>query len=161
MHDLGKQNFYFSVEIADLKKDLFFLVVNINRISFSNYENPVNISIFIDSLHNLLTSSEFLIGDLTLENIENKLIQMNTIESLGYFELEANIDDFENSALRSYDHIFFFYKVPNHPFYTSTSTPLLQVGEGYANIVPIESVQYALNALIQYKNNCLKTISLE
>lgn len=154
MHDLGKQNFYFSVEIADLKKDLFFLVVNINRISFSNYENPVNFSIFIDSLHNLLTSSEFFMDDLTLENIENKLIQMNKLESLEYFELEANIDDFENSALRTPDHIFFFYKVPNHPFYTSI--PLLRVGEGYVEIIPIKSVQFALNELIQYKNDCIK-----
>jgi len=121
MHDLGKQDFFLSVEIADLKKDLFFLVVNINRISFSNYENPVNISIFIANLHNLLTSSDFFVDDLTLENIENKLIQKNKLESLEYFELEANIDDFENSALRNHDHIFFFYKVPSHLLITQNN----------------------------------------
>ena len=148
MHDIGKKDFYFSIEEKNSKEGLFFLTVNINGTSFSDYENPIEISHFMESLDKLLNTSEYLIDGLDKKNIEEKLIKINIFESIEYFELEQNITDFENSAVRSSDKVFFFYKVPNHPFYE----PILdiKIGAGYADIVPIESVQVAFNKLKEY-----------
>ncbi|KRJ96151.1 hypothetical protein [Acinetobacter baumannii] len=48
MKELGKKEFFFSIEKYEPKNDLFLLVVNINGTSFSNYETPINLPILIN-----------------------------------------------------------------------------------------------------------------
>jgi len=56
MKELGKKEFFFSIEKYDPENDLFLLVVNINGTSFSNYETPINLSVLINDLNLLLTN---------------------------------------------------------------------------------------------------------
>ncbi|MFH7766307.1 hypothetical protein [Acinetobacter sp. BSP-28] len=148
MHDIGKKDFYFSIEEKNSKEGLFFLTVNINGTSFSDYENPIEIYHFMESLDELLNTSTYFIDGLDNDNIEEKLIEIKNLKTIEYLELEKNITAFENSAVRSKNKVFFFYKIPNHPFYEPNLD--IKIGAGYADIVPIESVQIAFNELKEY-----------
>jgi len=150
MHDIGTKDFYFSIKEKNAEEDLFFLTVNINGTSFSDYENPIAISQLIESIDKLLNNSSYFIDGLDNDNIEEKLRIINKFNCLEYLELEQNITDFENSAVRSKDKVFFFYKLPDHPFYETTLS--IKVGAGYAYIVPIESVSVAVKELQNYLN---------
>lgn len=150
MKELGKKEFFFSIEKYEPKNDLFLLVVNINGTSFSNYETPINLTVLINDLNLLLYTNQREIDYLQVDNV-NENIEL--IKKLINLELENNIYDFQNSTVRNVHEVFFFFKVPNHPFYGSPS--LIKAGEGYVETIPIQTVKFALNELIKHQNSIL------
>lgn len=153
MKELGKKEFFFSIEKYEPKNDLFLLVVNINGTSFSNYETPINLPILINDLNLLLYTNQREIDYLQVDTVNGNIELIKKLINLEYLELENNIYDFQNSTVRNGHEVFFFFKVPNHSFYESPS--LIKAGEGYVETIPIQTVKFALNELIKYQNSIL------
>lgn len=153
MKDLGKKEFYFSIEKYRPENNLFLLVVTINGTSFSNYETPIDLSFLINDLKLLLYTNQREIDYLQADTVDENFELIKKLINLEYLEVENNIYEFQNSTVRSCHEVFFFLKIPNQPFYVNPS--LTKAGEGYVEIVPIETVQFALDELIKYQNSIL------
>lgn len=153
MKELGKKEFFFSIEKYDPENDLFLLVVNINGTSFSNYETPINLSVLINDLNLLLNTNQREIDYLQINTIDEKIDLIENLINLEYLELENNIYEFQNSTVRNCHEIFFFLKIPNQPFYVTPS--FKKAGEGYVEVIPLEIVKFALDELIKYQNSIL------
>ncbi|MEQ1067457.1 hypothetical protein ABLB96_09590 [Acinetobacter sp. XH1741] len=149
MKDLGKKEFFFSIEKYDPKNDLFLLVVHINGTSFSNYETPIDLSVLINDLKLLLYTNQREIDYLQVDTIVENIELIKKLINLEYLEVENNIYEFQNSTVRNCHEVFFFFKIPHHPFYGTHS--VIKVGDGYVETISIETVKFALDELIRYQ----------
>lgn len=145
--EIGTKEFSFTILNINPQKNLVFLTMNINGISFGTLDSPTYMPSFIGALRAVLQSPFHKNYNLTTENfLENLYINHNFINHY-HLTLAETFDDFSKIGVRNQESIFFLFKLHENPFFTY---PKLSENIIYAEHITINSVEYALKKLIDY-----------